>query len=208
MHPAIFAAFDQICREQQAGGRVLEIGAVPHPSTLLALPSLAGASEKLGINIAGASRGADFRILAGDANAMSDFADASFDVILCNSMLEHDRRFWLTLREVRRVARPGALVAIGVPGYAELRMPLRRLGRWLARLPVLGAAARRQLDALKTGTPTLAPHNMPGDYYRFSEQAVREVFLEGLDAPQVRRLLAPPRILGWGRVPGTAPARP
>lgn len=201
MHPAIFAAFDEICRQQQAAGRVLELGAVPSRHTLLALPSLAGAGEKVGINLDGPSRGPDFTILGGDANTMSAFADASFDVILCNSMLEHDRRFWLTLGEMRRVARPGALIAIGVPGYAEMRMPMRRLGKWLAKLPILGRPMRRQLPALGTGTPTLAVHNMPGDYYRFSAQAVRDVFLAGLEAPQLRCLLAPPRFIGWGRLP-------
>lgn len=208
MHAAIFTAFDQICREHEVQGRVLEIGAVPHASTLLALPSLAGASERIGINIEGPAEGPGFRILGGDANAMTGFTDASFDAVLCNSMLEHDRRFRLTLREIRRVARPGALVAIGVPGYAQRRMPLRKLGSFLARLPIVGAAARSRLDELKAATPTLAIHNMPGDYYRFSAQAVREVVLEGLDKPQLRELLAPPRILGWGRMPASGKTAP
>lgn len=201
MHSEMFAAFDEICRQQNAAGRVLEIGAMPSPDTLLALPSLAGVAEKIGINLDGPSHGADFRIVGGNANAMTMFANASFDVILCNSMLEHDRRFWLTLAEIRRVGRPGALVAIGVPGYAELRMPMRRLGKWLAKLPLLGRSLRLQLPALSAGTPTLALHNMPGDYHRFSEQAVREMFLDGLEAPRVRRLLTPPRFIGWGRLP-------
>jgi SAM-dependent methyltransferase len=35
------------------------------------------------------------------------FPDASFDVVVSTSMLEHDPAFWLTLPEVGRVLRPG-----------------------------------------------------------------------------------------------------
>jgi SAM-dependent methyltransferase len=35
------------------------------------------------------------------------FTDASFDVVVSTSQLEHDPTFWLTLAEVGRVLRPG-----------------------------------------------------------------------------------------------------
>lgn len=203
MHPTIFAAFDEICRQEKAAGRVLEIGAMPSRDTLLALPSLAAASFKVGVNLAAASRGPDFEILEADANALTVFEDRSFDVVLSNSMLEHDRRFWLSLAEIRRVARPGALIAIGVPGYAGMRkLPFPRLRRALPRLPILGRTLDRRLGSIQTGTSTLGRHDFPGDYYRFSEQAMREVILADLERPAVRRLLTPPRFLGWGRMPG------
>ncbi len=208
MHPAIFDAFDAICRQEKAGGRVLEIGAVPTSDTLLALPSLAGASRKIGVNLAPASRGPDFEIIETDANALTPFEDDSFDLVLSNSMLEHDRRFWLTLAEIRRVARPGALIAIGVPGYADMRrLPFPRLRRFVPHLPVVGRSLHRHIGALQAGTSTLGRHDFPGDYYRFSEQAMREVLLADLERPAVRRLLDPPRFLGWARMPGTKTAR-
>jgi hypothetical protein len=44
-------------------------------------------------------------------------------------------------------------------------------------------------------------HYYPGDYYRFSPQAFKEVFFEGMDAVEIRIILSPPRIIGWGIKP-------
>jgi hypothetical protein len=54
---------------------------------------------------------------------------------------------------------------------------------------------------LFTATVTFQIHNWPGDYYRFSPQAVREVFLEGLEQIEVRTIMWPPRIIGVGTKP-------
>ena len=196
MHPEIFRAFDEVCRAEGAGGAVLEIGATRGPDTLLRLPALAAATSRVGIDLAGGFEDGDIRIIEGNANRMDGFADASFDVVLCNSMLEHDQRFWLTLSEIRRVARPGALVAIGVPSYGEMGdMPLRGLSRLLKVVPGGGATATR----LRVSAATLGRHDFPGDYYRFSRSAVEEIFLEGCAPRSTRVLLDPPRIIGWGR---------
>jgi SAM-dependent methyltransferase len=194
MHPRIFREFDRICRLYGAGGAVLEIGAVAGPDSLLCLDALDGASEKVGVNLSPPSRFRDFEILQANANRLDIFDPCSFDTILCNATLEHDPFFWRTLEEVRRVGRPGALVVIGVPGYASHpwleRFKRRRIavtGRWL-------------WGALRASTPTLVVHDYPGDYYRFSEQAVREVFFSGMCDVIVRRLMVPPRIIGAGRL--------
>jgi SAM-dependent methyltransferase len=195
MHPAVFQAFEEICQSRRAHGDVLEIGATPDDSTLLNLPALSGAAEKTGINKAGPSRHKDFSILEADANAMTCFPDRRFDVVLCNAVLEHDPFFWKTLAEIRRVTKPGGLVAIGTPGYAQL--PLEKtLRHWLAKLP----RPKQQPDgwALQHSTLTLGVHNFPGDYYRFSEQAFREVFFEGMREVVIRSVLVPPRIIGAG----------
>jgi hypothetical protein len=39
------------------------------------------------------------------------------------------------------------------------------------------------------------------DYFRFSEQAVREVFFDGMRRVRVRAILHPPRIIGHGYKP-------
>ena len=39
------------------------------------------------------------------------------------------------------------------------------------------------------------------DYYRFSEQAVREVIFEGMDRVRVRPMMTPPRLIGHGWKP-------
>ena len=44
-------------------------------------------------------------------------------------------------------------------------------------------------------------HHYPGDYYRFSAQAMREVLCAGLERVGVRIIMMPPRIIGWGFKP-------
>lgn len=200
MHPTIFAEFDRICRARRAGGDVLEVGAVASGETLLCLPALRGAKSRIGVSLDGPFRHADFEVLRVDANDMSCFPDASFDTVLTNSVLEHDRHFWRTLAEMERVARPGALVAIGVPGFAKLAG--ERVASRAGRLPLLGSILRRHLPWTLASTLTLQVHEFPADYYRFSAQAARDVFLERLDAPEVRTLLLPPRVIAIGVKPG------
>jgi SAM-dependent methyltransferase len=196
MHPSIFTEFDRICRTRRAGGDVLEVGAVKSDESLLCLPALGAARSKIGVSLEGPFAHADFEVLGVDANDMSCFADASFDAVLTNSVLEHDRYFWRTLAEIERVARPGALIVIGVPGFEKLA--IERLASRAGRLPVLGAILRWRLPAALASTLTLQVHDFPADYYRFSPRAARDVFLERLDAPEVRTLLVPPRVIAVG----------
>jgi SAM-dependent methyltransferase len=194
MHDRVHAVFRELCRKHGAGGAVLEIGAVPDGSTLLALPELAGASPRVGINLAGPSSFGGLEIVGGNANAMPEFADGSFDLVLCNAVLEHDPKLWLTLGEIRRVLRVGGVAMIGVPGYVRgSSLGARLAGR-------LGRAARSAwLDGVAAGTPVLQVHDYPGDYYRFSEQAMREVFLDGFSVLEQRAVMVPPRLIGVGR---------
>ena len=203
MHARVFAEFDRICRARGAGGDVLEIGAMPSRDSLLCLPSLTAARSRVGVNLAGDTRFDGFRIIGANANDLRCFADDSFDTVLANSVFEHDPLFWRSLRELRRVARPGAVIVFGVPGYTS-RGPERHLKR-LARLPAVGAVVRRCAPSLLASTATLGIHNHPGDYYRFSPQAVRDVLLGGLDERDVSCILAPPRLLGSGIVPAARP---
>jgi SAM-dependent methyltransferase len=196
VHPRVFEEFDRICAERRAGGDVLEIGAVPDSSSLLALPALAAAKSRTGLNLDGPHETLGFRILRGNANAMTAFADASFDTVLSNATLEHDPFFWKTLAEIRRVARVGALVVLGTPGYAE--SPAEAEVR--AALPD-NPYASATLDFLANATPTFRVHGAPSDYYRFSVQAYRDVFFEGMRDVEVRVIMNPPRIIGAGRLP-------
>jgi SAM-dependent methyltransferase len=139
-------------------------------------------------------------IIHANAHDLSMFADASFDLILCNSMLEHDPLFWRTLGEVRRLVCVGGWSIIGVPGYAEMgmhRMPW--LQRQFCRMPIIGRKLRDQQSVLGASSLTLGIHNFPGDYYRFSEQAMREVLLAEMVDVSVETLLMPPRLIGCGR---------
>lgn len=96
------------------------------------------------------------------------FKTSSLDCILSSSVLEHDKFFWRTLSEIRRVLRPGGLFIVGVPIYMTLPTDI------------------------KNTTLTFRRHGLAydADFYRFSQQAVREVLLEGLqtiDETVVRR---------------------
>ena len=144
----------------------------------------------------------DFEILQANANDLSThprFRDDSFDLVLCNAVREHDRCFWKTVAEIKRVTRPGGLIGIGVPAYTTL--PLERRFSKLARMFGRFGVPTRMLDPMQASTLTLRVHNYPGDYYRFSPQAVEEVFLEGLVEKELHTLMLPPRVIGFGVKP-------
>lgn len=196
MHEIVHGQFRELCRHYPTSGAVLEIGAVPDGSTLLALPELSAAASRVGINLDGPGSFGGFEIVGGNANAMP-FADASFDLVLCNAMLEHDPRFWLTLTEIRRVLRVGGIAMIGVPGY------VRGSGMWAKLAGVTGRVLRSAwIDGVAASTQVLQVHDFPGDYYRFSEQALREVLFEGFELLEQRAVMVPPRLIGVGRKRG------
>jgi hypothetical protein len=88
------------------------------------------------------------------------------------------------------------LIVLGVPAFGAA--PRRRLLRALRRMPLLAP----RVESALASTPTLLPHHFPGDFYRFSAQAMREVLLDGLEAVEVCSVLSPPRVIGSGLVPG------
>ena len=83
---------------------------------------------------------------------------------------------------------------IGVPGY------VRGSGMWAKLAGLAGRVLRSAwLDGVAASTPVLLVHDFPGDYYRFSEQALREVLFEGFELLEQRTVMAPPRLIGVGR---------
>lgn len=202
MHQRILSEFQQLLSEIPFSGEVLEIGAVPSDESLLALPALEQATGKVGINLDGPYRHRDFDILQGNANAMPELEDDRFGLVVTNSHLEHDRGFWKTLDEIRRVTRPGGWVVIGTPGYRNLGF--EDFTARLRRMPLLWRLARRPpLESLCEATLTFRVHAQPEDYWRFTPQAHEEVLLEGMEAVSVRSVMVPPRIISQGRLPAT-----
>ena len=142
--------------------------------SLLRFPELAGA-ERYCLNLVDMPSEDGITAVTGNANDMRDvFKDDMFDLVLCSATLEHDKHFWLTVKEMQRVLKPGGLLIISVPGY--VKDPERDQGR---------------------ATHTYRVHYR-FDYYRFSEQAVREVFFEGMRRVRVNPIMFPPRIFGHG----------
>lgn len=197
MHPKIYEEFERICSKRNISGSVLEVGATPSSKSLLRMNSLKNAKEKVGINLDGPFDLEDYKIHKGNANSMDLFEDESFDAVLCNAMLEHDKFFWKTLSEIRRVTKPGGFIAIGTPGYKDYKVEKYRL--LLDKIPYLRRLRFNQyMNLFFTSTITFQIHDYPGDYYRFSPQTFKEVFFEGMAEVEINSLMLPPRIVGSG----------
>ena len=200
MHGVVYRAFEQMIVRGDVRGTILEVGAIPSAESLLASKCLSGAKERIGINLDEPRDCPGFRIIQGNANAMDCFEDGRFDIVLCNAVLEHDKLFWRTIREMHRVTKPGGLIVIGTPGYRVYGV--EKLQRALLRVPLIRRLETHRLfNALFWATVTYQVHDAPGDFYRFSEQAVREVLLHGLCEVQVTAIMLPPRIIGSGVKP-------
>jgi SAM-dependent methyltransferase len=177
MSPKVKQRFHQVIRNSGIRPqRALEVGGLMGENSLLRFPELAGA-ERYCLNLVELPSDAEVKAVTGNANHMDVFDKDSFDLVVCCSTLEHDKRFWLSVAEMKRVLRPSGLLVIGVPGYVKDEQ--RDQGR---------------------STLTYRVHYR-FDYYRFSEQAVREVFFDGMERVRVRAMMTPPRIIGHGWKP-------
>jgi SAM-dependent methyltransferase len=209
MHPKVYETFVALFEKYQPnGGAVLEIGATTNPkNTLLTWFSSTGRYDCTGIDLEpGCSPSAlPYRLREMDSNDLSEFPDASFRAVISNAVLEHDRSFWLTLSEVRRVLAPGGYFFVGTPGYPAQRSRLQRFalrpqaGGRLSRVPQAVTLSRRFKQSHFSCPRTLWYHATPRDYYRFSEDAFREVFLEGMECLTLVTVLNPVRLIAVGR---------
>jgi SAM-dependent methyltransferase len=157
--------------------RALEVGGLMGPKSLLRCPGLRRV-DRYCLNLRPMASARGIKAVRGNANDMGMFEDETFDLVVSNATLEHDKQFWLSVGEMHRVLAPGGLLIIGAPGYIE--NPERDRGR---------------------ATSTYQVH-FRFDYYRFSAQAFREVFLAGMEDVAVQSILHPPRIIGLGFKPG------
>jgi len=176
MHEKVYSYFEKILSQHVITGKVLEVGAVPTKDGLLFSSMLNGATQKIGINLDGGQtmirlsekqERSDVNILTGNSNDMSFFKDGEFQVVLSSSTAEHDKYFWKTIGEMKRVLNVGGLMIICVPGYVR----------------------EITLDISPLVTFTHRVHDWPGDYYRFSEQACREVFFEDFEVFDQKALM-------------------
>ena len=209
MHPVLYNRFEQLFRQYSpAGNEILEIGATTNVSeTLLTLfKNMSPNYHCVGINIdCNSANNLPYTLVQCNGNDMSIFADESFDAIVCNAVLEHDKFFWKTIAEVRRVLRPQGLFYLGVPGFPKrnnlIQKSLLKVTQsgLLRSIPLLYPLAQWALRTRLAFASTLMFHGAPRDFYRFSEEAVREVFLEGFVVLHLESMLEPVRIIGVGR---------
>jgi len=198
LSPEIYQHIEKMLLKQSFFDAVLEIGADGSENDLIKMRCLSSARLRIGLGEGCKNFEGEIQYIARNANDLSCFKDNSFDLILCNSMFEHDPYFWKTLLEVKRVLAPGGRLIIGVPMYGEMGIrsffpknrTLSKLFKWFLNLLAL--------DYLKASTPVLGIHNYPEDYYRFSKIAVRDVLLEGYHSVEIYQLMMPPRIIASG----------
>jgi SAM-dependent methyltransferase len=123
-----------------AGDRVLDIGCGPGtitadlavrvtPGRVTALETSNAALDLARAEVAARGlRTVDFAV--GDVHAL-DFADDSFDVVHAHQVLQHVGDPVTALREMRRVCRPGGIIAVRDSDYAAFT--------WFPQLPELDA---------------------------------------------------------------------
>jgi ubiquinone/menaquinone biosynthesis C-methylase UbiE len=108
MNPHIKQAFRAAVRGSGLrAGRVLEVGGRTGGRSLVRCPELERA-ELVCLNVDQQRSEGSVRFVQGNGNDMVMFDAESFDVVTSNAMLEHDRRFWLSLGEMRRILAPVA----------------------------------------------------------------------------------------------------
>ena len=181
MHPHVKRRYGDIIRSTGIRPeRALEVGGLVGPKSLMRFPEPADA-ERYCLNLTQQPADGEITAIQANANDMRGvFRSDWFDPIVCNATLEHDKRFWLSVAEMRRVLKPGGLMVISVPGY--VRGPERETGR---------------------STLTYRVHYKV-DYYRFSKRTVRDVFFAGMERVRVEHAMTPPRIFGYGYKPQPA----
>ena len=186
MTPWLQNYFQAIGEKYELSGPYLEVGCGGGPLAILAGRYFRQHADRFAINVVRAkpARGIAFR--KGNSNDMRGlFADDSFRTVLSNAVLEHDRYFWRSVGEIKRVLAPGGVLVIGAPAFVPRR---------LTGLSVLG------LPETVPATITYDVHARP-DYWRFSRQAFEEVICEGLELLELRVLGKIPRVVAVAKKP-------
>lgn len=112
--------------------------------------------------------GADrWRLQRMDAEQGLSFRDDSFDIVVCEQVLEHLAEPGAAIREFSRVLRPGGLLVVGVPSFPPGIASIRRhIIPWFDRLRG-HTRSHRQAYSLRTFVEMLHANG------RFDVQAVR-----------------------------------
>jgi len=199
LSPEIYHYIETLIRRYEIGSSVIELGATGTDDDLIRMESLRNAKVRVALGNGCCNERVDgIQYLKENTNNLACFEAKSFNLVLCNAMLEHDPYFWKTLVEIKRILIPGGLLIIGVPGFEGMGVrhffPKNRLLRRLLKLSLLGL----NLNYLKASTPTLGVHAYPEDYYRFSATAVRNVLFEGYEQVNISSMMIPPRIVAIG----------
>lgn len=183
--------YARLCRRGNLEGSVLEVGCGPSKNTLLNRTIFKHSKYRVGINLIGYTHYREFKVIKCNAHDMKEtFDENTFDIVLCNMVLEHDPLFWKSLEEINRVIKKGGLFVLGVPAV------ISNVNK--SKLTIGTQVAKVNKNMLLNSTITYRVHNAPGDYWRFTEQAYKEVLMQGFEKIVCSSFLLPPLLLGSG----------
>lgn len=96
-----------------------------------------------------------YTIVAGDAESPLRFERDSFDVVVCEQLLEHLHNPHQLISEIHRILRPGGLFVCGVPTFPE---PIAKLRRAMVRRYGLRGSDHVQTYSLRAIRKDLQPY--------------------------------------------------
>ncbi len=189
MHPRVNEVYQQLAEKYEMKGPFLEIGVGHKQPAILSGPYFANRPDRFATNLAEveleAEEAESIRFTRCNSQDMTGvFADGQFGTVLSNAVLEHDKYFWRSLDEMKRVLAPGGILAVGAPAY----------------IPRSQIQAGVINDKVPKATATLDMHSRP-DYWRFSPMAFTEVICEGLELLDIMVVLRIPVLVAVARKP-------
>ena len=200
MSPEVNCLFNSILSGYQLTGPVLEVGVTSEDDSLINLPCLSSIPVKVGVNIE-EFKSEKYKFILADGNDLSQIESDTFQIVLCNSVLEHDLLFWETLSEIKRVTASGGIIIIGVPGYRDMGLDKFLFKSKLIRKLIKIISPSWLDNMMRASTITLGEHFYPDDFYRFSRGAVKKLFMADLLNVEIHEVMLPPRFIAFGVKP-------
>ena len=182
----IIREFQTLAATYHARGPYLELG-VGTPKSAILLSEYFKGEERhiIGLGEAPARDGVAFH--RGDSNDMRNlFEDGRFLTVLWNGALVHDKFFWRSLEEIKRVLAPAGVLIAAAPDFSRSATQ--------AGIKVVGPKG----NAIPNATMTHSVHPTRPDYWRISPQAMKNMILDGFDILEVREAMMPSRVFGVG----------
>jgi SAM-dependent methyltransferase len=190
VHPRLNELYQQLAKKYEMRGPFLEVGVGAKEDAILSGDYFQGLPQRFATNLSDKeitqeADGANLQFIRCNSNDMKDqFADGQFGTVFSNAVIEHDKYFWRSLDEMKRVLAPGGILVVGAPGYIA-RKHLK---------------AEMFIAGVENATATYDIHAAP-DYWRFSRTAFREVICEGLDILETLIFARTPILVALARKP-------
>jgi SAM-dependent methyltransferase len=118
MAPELHAHYQRLAEKYKMEGPFLEIGAARGSQSILTGNYFKERPDRIAVNLRDDDREDGIIFYKCNSNDMRGiFPDNRFQTVLSNAVLEHDRYFWRSVEEMRRVLAPGGILAVGAPGF-------------------------------------------------------------------------------------------